>query len=102
MLFWWRVWHHRNDTIFAKGKEKNSHSARFLQNYLENVCMIKNGNSEISPKGESPMIKLPRVKEHVNVAIYGRVRQLQIKFPTRRTSRNMLTEMDPGSLPLDA
>ena len=32
MLFWWRVWHHRNDVIFAKGKAKISHSGQFLQN----------------------------------------------------------------------
>ena len=30
MLFWWRVWHHRNDAIFAKGKAKISHSTWFL------------------------------------------------------------------------
>ena len=52
MLFWWRVWHYRNDAIFAKGKAKISHSAQFLQNYLA-IRLIKNGNSEIIVKGKA-------------------------------------------------
>ena len=39
---------------------------------------------------------------HPSVGIYGRVRRLQIKIPTRRTTKNMLREMDQSSLPLDA
>ncbi|VAI18468.1 hypothetical protein VPH35_083708 [Triticum aestivum] len=66
VLFWWRVWHHRNDTIFAEGKAEISHSARFLQNYLGNLRLISDGTSEIYRKGKSPMVKLPSVQQHDN------------------------------------
>ena len=62
MQFWWCVWHHRNDTILAKGKAKISHSARFLQNYLVNLRLIADGTSEIDRKGKILMVKLPSVK----------------------------------------
>ena len=38
----------------------------------------------------------------IYVEIYGRMRRLQIKIPTRRTTKNMLREMDHRLLPLDA
>lgn len=54
IMLWWRAWHLRNNIIFGDGKAGTVPSTEFLNNYLNTLTNIRDGNLSTDVKGKRP------------------------------------------------